>query len=194
MQAHIPCPGCALPIASEGLCGHCLQRPFAFDRVFSACDYKYPLTHLIQAFKYQRRLSFARPLAHLMLAKPQPQADALIPMPLHFNRLRARGFNQAQALAIHLARHSGIPLLRNAAIRIRDTPKQSLLAETARQHNLQQAFHIMPEKVRGLSVIVIDDVMTSGASLHALALSLKKAGALSVYCWVLARTLAHTPV
>lgn len=182
------CPSCALQVSTAGLCGRCLQHPFAFDAVYAAYPYAYPLSHLIQAFKYQRRLSFAKPLAYQMLATLPPPTDVLIPMPLHRKRLQTRGFNQAQMLASYLSRQTHIPLLTTAAVRIRDTLQQSRLDEQARHRNLHQAFYIRPGQIEGLTITLIDDVMTSGASLQALATSLKKAGAKSVLCWVLART------
>ena len=186
------CPQCALPVKTVGLCGHCLRSPFAFDAVYAAHSYTYPLSHLIHAFKYQKRLNFAKPLAQLMLMRPPPKTDILIPMPLHRHRLQTRGFNQAHLLATYLTASTKTPLINSAVIRIRDTPKQSLLDERSRQQNLQHAFYIKPKQIEGLSITLIDDVITSGASLHALAKSLKKAGAVSVICWVLARTQPHT--
>jgi ComF family protein len=186
------CPQCGLLVDTEGLCGRCLHTPFAFEAVYAAHPYTYPLSHLIHAFKYQKRLSFAKPLAQLMLTHLPPQTNVLIPMPLHLNRLKARGFNQAQLLANYLSAATHIPVLNAAVTRIRDTPQQSLLDEQSRRHNLRHAFYIQPKQVAGLSITLIDDVITSGASLHALATSLKKAGATSVICWVLARTQPHT--
>ena len=185
------CPSCALPVEKAGLCGRCLQHPMAFDAVYAARPYTYPLTHLIYAFKYQKRLSFAKPLAQLMLENIPPKTDILIPMPLHFKRLQERGFNQSQMLASYLAQHTKMLLLSTAVTRIRNTPKQSLLNEQMRHSNLRDAFYIHPKQIEGLSITLIDDVITSGASLHALAQSLKKAGAASVICWVLARTQPH---
>jgi ComF family protein len=185
------CPQCALWVETEGLCGRCLHSPYAFEAVYAAHPYAYPLSHLIHAFKYQKRLSFAKPLAQLMLTNIPPKTHILIPMPLHLNRLRARGFNQAQLLATYLSAATQIPILNSSVTRIRDTPQQSLLDEQSRQHNLRQAFYVKPKQIEGLSITLIDDVITSGASLDALAKSLKKAGAASVICWVLARTQPH---
>jgi ComF family protein len=112
-------------------------------------------------------------------------------MPLHPLRLQARGYNQAQLLATHLSRYIKKPMLLNAAQRIRDTPKQSLLSGQSRQQNLSHAFKVSPQSVYGLKVSIVDDVMTSGASLDALARRLKAAGAKTVTGWILARTLPH---
>lgn len=123
-----------------------------------------------------------------MLQHLPPKTDILIPTPLHKHRLKERGFNQSHLLAKHLSTHTHTPLLLDAVFRIRDTPKQSLLNEKTRQQNLNGAFHVYPHKIAGLSITLVDDVLTSGATLHALASTLKKAGARHVNAWVLART------
>lgn len=184
----ITCLHCALAINHPGLCGHCLRHTFAFDKVYAAHPYTPPLSQLIQAFKYQNRLSMAKPLAQLMLKEMPPKTDILIATPLHIQRLKERGFNQSLLLAKYLAHSYQRPLVTNAVTKIRDTPKQSLLAEKARQQNVNNAFYVHPNKVNGLSITVIDDVLTSGATLSALAKALKKAGATTVNAWVLART------
>ena len=187
-QALITCHDCALMITTPGLCGRCLRQGFAFDAVYAAHPYSYPISELIQAFKYQKRLNLAKPLAQLMLKNRPPKTDILIPSPLHQHRLKERGFNQSLLLAKYLSHFSQIPLITDAAIKIRDTQKQSLLNEKTRQHNLSGAFYIHPHKVKGLSITVIDDVLTSGTTMHTLAKALKKAGATVVNAWVLART------
>lgn len=187
-QTSITCRHCALSISTQGLCGRCLKQTFAFDAVYAAHPYSYPMSELIQAFKYQKRLSLAKPLAQLMLKNRPLKTDILIPTPLHIQRLKERGFNQSLLLAKYLAHFSQIPLITDAAIKIRDTPKQSLLNEKTRQQNLSGAFYIYPHKVKDLSITIIDDVLTSGATAHLLAKALKKAGAATVNAWVLART------
>ena len=182
------CTYCALPITSPGLCGRCLTHQFAFDKVYSAHPYLFPLPQLIQAFKYHKKFHLAKPLAGLMLQHLPPKTDILIPIPLHKQRLKERGFNQAQLLAKYLASHTHTPLLLDAVIRVRDTPKQSLLDEKARQQNLKGAFQVRPNKIAGLNITLVDDVLTSGTTLHTLASALKKAGANRVDAWVLART------
>jgi len=153
--------------------------------------YAFPLDRLIQALKFDERLL----LADFLAAALQPDAgqlpDALIPMPLHSARLRERGHNQSLELARALSRRLGIPVWMEAAQRLRDTPPQASLPWKARQKNLRGAFACAPH-VAGKRIAIVDDVMTTGASLNELARALKRAGATEVEAWVVARTLPHS--
>lgn len=111
-------------------------------------------------------------------------------MPLHRNRLRERGFNQAQEIAKPLAQALHIPLATQALQRIRDTEHQARLNGTARLTNMKQAF-VAKANVAGKRIALVDDVLTTGASLNAASIALRQAGASDVECWVLARTLGH---
>lgn len=185
------CPQCALPTHDGAVCGHCLQRPPHFDRTVAAFAYSFPLDKLVQALKFNEQLTLARslaePLAQRMVARP----DCIVPMPLHPARLRERGFNQSLELARHLARDLDIALLPNIAQRVRDTAPQSGLPWKERKKNLRQAF-ASGREVAGQHVAIVDDVMTTGASLNELAKALKAAGAREVSTWVVARTLPHS--
>jgi ComF family protein len=184
------CPRCALPSTQGGLCGQCLADPPAFDRSQAAFVYAFPLDRLVQSFKYHGALAYADWFAQAMLdrrAEP-PAADVLIPLPLARSRQRERGFNQALEIAKPLSRWTGIPLLADTAIRLRDTPPQATLPWGERGKNIRGAF-ACATALAGKSVIVIDDVMTTGASLEEFAKTLKRAGAASVENWLIARTL-----
>lgn len=111
-------------------------------------------------------------------------------MPLHRNRLRQRGFNQAQEIAREIARNLRLPILSHAAARIIDTPPQASLSLKARRNNLRGAF-VCDAGVRGKRVAIVDDVMTSGSTLDALAEALLHAGVLEVQCWVAARAVTR---
>ncbi|MEJ1958613.1 MAG: phosphoribosyltransferase family protein [Nitrosomonadales bacterium] len=111
-------------------------------------------------------------------------------MPLHPSRLRERGFNQSIELARAVANRVNIPLLSHACQRIRDTPPQSALTWRERDKNMRKAFTCTQE-VSGKHVAVVDDVMTSGASLNELSAALREAGAIEISAWVIARTLPH---
>jgi len=183
------CPQCALPTARGERCGQCLATPPAFDRTQAAFVYAFPLDRLVQAFKYHGTLAWAGWFADAMLtqrAQP-PAADVLIPVPLARGRQRERGFNQALEIARPLARRTGIPLLAGAALRVRETPPQASLPWAERGTNIRGAFACAAD-LAGLSAIVVDDVMTTGASLEEFARTLKRAGAASVENWVVART------
>lgn len=172
-------------------CGHCLKNPPAFERTLAALRYEFPLDALIQALKYRHQFALA-PLLGTALAERARQSatrpDVLIPMPLHPSRLRERGFNQALELAKNVARELGLPLLAQGAERIRATPPQVGLAWKERAKSVRGAFACALD-LRGKHVAVLDDVMTTGTSLHELALVLKKQGAAEVSAWVVARTL-----
>ncbi len=184
------CAVCATPLAGDAvLCGACLRQPPAFAHTVAAWQYAWPLDRLIHAFKFHHQFSLLPVLAEPLLdrLRDQPAPDILVPMPLHPQRLRQRGYNQALLLAQHLSRHLKIPLLKTVCQRTRHTTEQSGLSRAERVSNLRHAF-ICAATVRGQHIALIDDVMTSGSSAHWLALALRDAGALSVQCWVLART------
>ena len=184
------CPRCALPSAQGALCGQCLADPPAFERSQAAFVYAFPLDRLVQSFKYHGTLAYADWFAEAMLERraDPPQAEVLIPVPLARCRQRERGFNQALEIAKPLSRWTGIRLLPDSAIRVRDTPPQAALPWSERAKNIRGAF-ACAAVLTGSRVIVIDDVMTTGASLEEFANTLKRAGAASVENWLIARTL-----
>jgi ComF family protein len=184
------CPRCALPSPGADLCGRCLAHPPAFDRSRATFVYAFPLDRLVQTFKYHGTLAYADWFAQAMLeerAEP-PAADVLIPIPLSRGRQRERGFNQALEIAKPLSRWTGIALSASAAMRVRDTPPQASLPWSERAKNIRGAFACAAE-LTAKRVVVIDDVMTTGASLDEFAAILKRAGAASVENWLVARTL-----
>jgi ComF family protein len=181
------CPVCALPEATGSVCGRCVVQAPPFEASIAAVDYAFPVDRLVQALKYQHRLSMTRLFVELMAALPPPQADLVLPLPLHRRRLIARGFNQAAELARPLGRRWGIPVLLDAVERDVDTRPQALLPWQARTSNMRGAFRVT-RPLGGLSIVVIDDVMTTGATLGEFARALKGAGARRVENRVLART------
>ena len=183
------CPQCALPSPAGLICGACLKRPPQFERGEAVYRYAFPLDRLIQHCKYNGTLELAGLFAEAMAARllDQPRPDLVIPMPLHPARLRQRGFNQAQEIARHLALYLGIPS-RHVCRRLRDTPPQAGLDLKARRRNLRGAF-ACDEDLSGKRIALLDDVMTSGSSLNELAKATRRAGAVEVSAWVVARTL-----
>ena len=178
------CPCCALPTPEGQFCGRCLRDPPAFDSTCALYSYVFPVDVLVRAFKYRHRLSLARFFVNT--ASVLPEADVIVPMPLHPRRLSERGFNQALEIARPLARAAGLPLEQGRVVRERHTLPQAKLDREARLANPRGAFACR-RRFDGLRVMVIDDVMTTGASLDALAHCLKAAGAVAVHNFVLAR-------
>ena len=185
------CGQCALPTTAGETCGHCLQTPPAFDRTIATLRYEFPLDVLIQRLKYHHQLALAPLLGNALAELASMSAsrpDVLIPMPLHPSRLRERGFNQAQELARIVARKLDIPLLVQGAERIRATPPQVGLPWKERAKSVRGAFSSTVD-LSGKHVAILDDVMTTGTSLHELSLALRRQGAMEISTWVVARTL-----
>ena len=186
------CPVCALPAPQGEVCGQCLKHPPAFDATHAAFTYDFPVDALLKALKYRGLLNVtdivATEIATLMRHHPAP--DLLIPMPLHPQRLQERGFNQSVEIARKLAQKNGYPLSLDSVIRTRHGEPQASLPLKDRAKNVKGVF-ATTQDFNGKSVWIVDDIMTSGASLHELAKTLKKAGATRVECWLVARTLPH---
>jgi ComF family protein len=186
------CPRCALPTPDGSICGRCLAQEPHFDTTVARYRYDFPVDKLVQALKYSHRLALANFFAAALASHQQiaagPRADAIVPLPLSRQRLRQRGFNQAAEIARPLARQLNLPLLLDACHRPIDTPPQASLPWQARRKNIRGAFECTVD-VSGKSLIVIDDVMTTGATLDEFARTLKKHGATRVTNWVVARTL-----
>jgi ComF family protein len=161
-----------------------------FDRTIAAFAYGFPLDKLVQAHKFDGQLHLANGLADKLVDCVAIRPDCIVPMPLHPARLLQRGHNQSLELAKHAAARLDIPLLAHACQRIRDTPPQSSLKWKERGKNMRKAFRCV-ENFSGMHVAMVDDVMTSGASLNELALALRRAGAREISAWVIARTLPH---
>ncbi|HSV82169.1 MAG TPA: phosphoribosyltransferase family protein [Ramlibacter sp.] len=188
------CRHCALPVPDgQAQCGACARQPAPLDACFAAVSYGYPWSTLVARFKFQGEPGWAAGLAGLMREVPGAAreiagADLLLPMPLGPRRLAERGFNQALQLARQLA-----PTKTDARLllRLRDTPAQASLDRAARQANVRGAFGVEPlraDQLRGKAVLLVDDVMTSGASLYTAAQALRAAGAQRVAAVALART------
>ncbi|MBS0454305.1 MAG: ComF family protein [Proteobacteria bacterium] len=188
------CRSCALPVP-EGVahCGECLRQPPPLDACLACCDYAWPWPGQIGRFKFQGEAGWAGPMATLMLSTPwvEPtldEADVVLPMPLAPGRLRGRGFNQALELARRLALAKVDARL---LLRTRETTAQSALPRSQRLSNLKGAFALEPARaheMHGRRAVLVDDVMTSGASLFTAAQVLRDAGAVHVAAIVFART------
>lgn len=183
------CPVCALPTPGGETCGACLKQPPHFDATHACFRYDFPVDRLVQALKYRHRLVIADYFATSLLeALPRAQSDLLLALPLSAQRLRERGFNQALEIARPLARRLGLPLPLDGYARVIDTAPQTGLPWNERRKNIQGAFECALD-LSGKSIAVVDDVMTTGATLNEFARTLKKHGAASVTNWVVARAL-----
>ena len=188
------CIVCALPLATAGVCGTCLTNPPAFDRSIAAASYAFPIDALLHSLKYEAKLALAPVLADLLT--PQIRAadfpDFILAMPLHPAKLRERGFNQALEIARRVSKTTGVALLPAAGRRIKDTRSQTGLPWKEREKNIRGAFTCEAD-LSSRRIAIVDDVMTTGATLNELAKVLRKGGARSVSAWVVARTLPGRP-
>lgn len=206
------CTCCALPLTfapdavAAPVCGACLSNPPAFDATIVATDYLVPVDQLVLGLKFGGRLALAAQFGallrdavlwshtglHTASDHDHTLPTCLVPVPLSPQRLQQRGFNQSLEIARPLARHLGVPVLAHSMERVRDTRPQSELPVSARRQNMRDAFIVRAESVTlmaGRHVGVVDDVMTTGETLHELATTLKRSGARRVTNLVFARTL-----
>jgi len=186
------CARCALPMQrNEKLCGLCIKKEPPFATVWAPFQYVYPLDHLITRFKFQQDLAAGRVLSELWLEaydKAQPaRPELLIPVPLHNNRLRERGYNQSLELVRAFAKRLHIDLELSSLRRIRATSSQSSLNAKERRRNVRGAFAIVQNTNLPAHVALVDDVMTTGATVREAARVLRNAGVERVDVWVLAR-------
>ncbi len=196
------CPTCALTVSRNAhtdhaaLCRNCAEHPSPLDACVAAVSYTFPWVGCIARFKFQADPSLARALAHLMRHAPwvEPALDAatlVVPMPLSPARLRERGFNQALELARHLAPHTTHA---HTLLRRGDSAHQVGASRQDRLAHVRDAFWVAPERVsavRGQRVVLVDDVMTTGASMYEAARALRAAGAAHITGLVLVRTEAR---
>jgi len=190
------CPQCALP-SDSAICGSCLAAPPSFDSTRALFSYDYPLDRLLQHYKYKESLHLADTFSSLFIHRLLDTGlagsgiDLIMPMPMHNERLKQRGFNQALEIARLISRQTNIKLDYTACRRTKLTPPQASLPLKERIKNIRGVFQCN-KNMQGLNIALVDDVMTTGASLNELAKTLKQAGAAHVECWVIARTLPRT--
>ena len=184
------CPQCGL--ASSGqLCGSCISSSPDFDATTSVFLYDYPIDAMMQRYKYGNMLNLGHTFGQLLSEKLSLEnIDLIIPMPMHPTRLKERGFNQALEIAKVLTKNCKDKLDYKNVERQTLTPPQASLPLKERVKNIKGAFKV-EAGLTGKKIAIVDDVMTTGASLNELAKTLKKAGASHVECWVIARTLPH---
>ena len=199
------CPGCAadlpraahacrrcarpLPPAAPPVCGHCRRRPPPYQACIAGLLYRPPADQLVLGLKFAQRLGHAPLLAALLaeIASGADRPQALVPVPLHRNRLRQRGFNQSLEIARPLARHLDLPLAPRVLARVRPTQPQSGLDARGRSRNVRGAF-ICTAEVSDRHLALVDDVITTGSTVAEAARALLRAGASRVDVWAASRT------
>ena len=186
----IACPQCSLPVEKPGLCTRCQQDPPAFRQVRSGFRYEGALRKCILALKYKGKTDLAVPLVRaLPETVAPPRGSRVCAVPMHPERQAARGFNHAQLLAENVAKRWGMDSLPvDTFRRVQATPRQVGQSYVDRLANVHGAFWADSSTVSGESVVVVDDVCTTGATLNACAQTLTEAGAAVVYGITLART------
>lgn len=205
LVAHPLCNSCGRPYpdasGDDHTCGVCLRRPPRFTAARAWACYpreeltEHPLRQVVQKYKYGRKVSLGKPLGRLLARGCQPfleeiQTDLIVPVPLHSKRLRWRGFNQSVLLARQIGRLYGVPMDPFVLVRERETGAQTQLSEEERRRNVRGAFALEPGKsVADKTILLVDDVYTSGATVNECSLTLKRGGAKDVYVLTLARAV-----
>lgn len=193
----IACPRCALPLAAPApACGQCLRAPPPFAAAHAPFRYGDPLDRLLTRFKFAADLAAGRVLGTLLVetvAVLLPNDAVVLPMPLHRRRLADRGFNQAWELARMLARGGGLPARADLLLRMRATDPQTGLDAASRRRNVRGAFVVPPSRapwIGGRPVVLVDDVVTTGATAAEASRALLRAGAAEVTLVAVARAVA----
>ncbi len=186
---HGQCDRCGTFGVRGDVCDVCRGWPQYLCRVRSLWPYQDDVREAVAYYKYRNEPWRAPVYGDLLLSLLPEEAELIVPVPLHSSRLEERGFNQSLLLAERLAKRSGIPVC-DALRRVRNTPHQVGLSRTARQENLNEAFAVRhKQKIAGKTVVIIDDVMTTGSTIEHCARELHKAGVKKVYGLVLATGL-----
>jgi len=192
------CPACGLPYlatpeAPDHLCGDCTRNKYAFQWARASTIYRTKIRSVIHRFKFGNRPELARALVKTLFVnetvfRDVPQADSIVPVPLHRERLRRRGYNQALLLAKSLGNEINLPVECHNLRRIRKTIPQIGLGPSERKKNVRNAFRIKrPERVKGKKVFLVDDVYTTGNTLNECARTLREAGSESVFAVTICR-------
>lgn len=194
------CKHCALALpTSSDYCGDCLAKNYLFEQIHALGDYNNPLAALVKQLKYQQRLIAGELLGALLVTSllqrysedQLSQFDFLLAVPLHSKKLRQRGFNQAQIICDHIHQQLGIPMITNQITRCKQTQPQEGLSIKKRALNLDAAFshkEIATQPLAGKNIVIIDDVVTTGATINSLCKLLKKIGVNSITVFCISRT------
>jgi len=179
-----PCDLCDVGIKQQfGVCSNCWQQlPWLKQQIqrheqhiYVACHYQYPIDRIIQQFKYEQKLEYERLLAGLLLQLKLPKIQAIVPMPISTDRLIERGYNQSLLLAKTLSQHLNVPIWQPVQ-RLAQHSQKGLTRLERLDHIEQQFIACPPNKIRYRNVMIVDDVVTTGSSIHALSEILKQLG------------------
>lgn len=185
------CHLCGQPTRQRGLCLRCQRAPLKIDGIRSPFVFQGTIRNAIHSLKYRKLRALAVPLSELLwehLMTETTTYDILVPVPLHPARVRERGYNQSALLARELGKKAQLPTNEKALLRIKDSlPQAKARSADERMRNVMDAFACTGNEFSGLRVLLLDDVCTTGATLEACAIALKKAGASSVWGLTLAR-------
>lgn len=186
------CPTCGAPIRPGETCPECKAHPAQFDRLRSWASFEGPVREALHHLKYKRDLGlaevFTQPLIEI-IAREGWNFDSVIPIPLSKTHYQERGYNQAREIALPVALIMKKEFIPSAVSRVKETSSQITLTAHQRYANLQDAFWANPAKLKGRNVLLIDDVATTGATLNSCARTLREAGAKTIYCLTVAKTL-----
>ncbi|MBU2711980.1 ComF family protein [Zooshikella harenae] len=193
----VACQTCGLPVYSANTyrCGHCIAKPTTINRTVCGFSYQFPVDKLILQFKYHQQLGIGETLSQLLAEKIQQQylddalPEQIIPVPMHPKRLASRGFNQAALISKQLSKQLSIPINTQSCQRVVETKPQEGLNANQRCKNLQHAF----TRTNTVSphIAIVDDVITTGATINALVETLSSADVTRIDVWSLARTPAN---
>lgn len=199
LHARPRCLRCAIDLhtaSAHGICPQCEDQSPEFDRAIAAMDYTAPWSPLLAQLKFRGGTALARPLGQLLAQAAAPRrgrVGLIVPVPLSRQRLMERGYNQSWLLAQQVARQLKLPARHDLLIRSRHTSRLMSLSAEERQLHIRNAFQVTRHghlALKGRDVAVVDDVMTTGATLNAVATTLLESGVRSVSAWVVARTPA----
>lgn len=189
------CRHCAISLPQPGICGACLRRPRPFTAAVAALHWQTPVDFLLHRFKYQRRLELGvvlgEYLAQHLLDQRADMPELLLPTPLHANRLRSRGFNQALEISRVVAARLDLQLATGLLLRRRPTLTQTGLTPRERRRNIRGAFQVNEQRsaaLRGRHLVIVDDVLTTGSTAAEMSRTLLRSGAARVDIWTIARS------
>ncbi|MCE2594746.1 ComF family protein [Motilimonas cestriensis] len=202
-QTYPHCLRCGLPLpTTESMCGQCVRTPPKFTKLHACGLFEPPLNQLVYHLKYQKQTTYSCVLGQLMAERIHTHAaesvtinlpQALIPVPLHPRKERQRGFNQAQLIAEHCAKTLAIPWHSHWVKRVKNTTSQTQLNIKQRKRNMHQAFKVAALPAQLDHVAIIDDIVTTGATINSLCKGLQKAGVKQIEIWCICRTPTTRP-
>lgn len=184
------CRACGVPLVIDGICGHCQRRPPPIAETIAPFQYAPPVSEDIHKLKYRRKLACGRDLGTLLARELEGRLpelpEVLVPVPLHWRRQFRRGFNQSMEIALPVSRILGVSIATDLVKRTAYTRPQVGLPPAARRYNLRRAFTTTGTAMPA-SVAIVDDVITSGATVAEVAQCLRRAGVETVFVWALVR-------